>query len=161
VSEQEIQGVGGPFVTVATFCERILEEKDGVFTLVRIIDRYHVESGATGLTPPGGAKAGLKTFLLVIIKAGDFVGDATVSLKVRHPSGQYGPKPISIPVTFTQAEGPESGIALQVEMGFGLEETGLYWADVEVDGKLLTRVPVRVEFRSKPTPEQASPDGPQ
>jgi len=30
----------GPYVQVAAFCERVLEEKDGVLTAVRIIDRF-------------------------------------------------------------------------------------------------------------------------
>jgi hypothetical protein len=32
-----------PLVAVATLCEQILEEKDGVVSVIRVVDTYHVE----------------------------------------------------------------------------------------------------------------------
>jgi hypothetical protein len=149
VPEEATQGIGGPFVTVAAFCERVLEEKDGVNTLVRVIDRYWIEQPLPAALPPG-TKAGLTTFYMVIVKSGDFRGQATITVKVRAPSGKYQGKPIVAPLNFT---GGEQGNALQIQMGFGLEETGLFWAEVEVDGKLVTRTPLSIELRSTPAPE--------
>jgi hypothetical protein len=37
---------GGPYLSVATLCERALQETDGVISLVRIVDRWTV-SGPT------------------------------------------------------------------------------------------------------------------
>jgi hypothetical protein len=40
-----------PLVAVATLCEQILGEKDGVVSVIRVVDTYYVE-------PPKGLPAG-------------------------------------------------------------------------------------------------------
>jgi hypothetical protein len=45
VSETE-----GPYLAAAVFCEKVLQEKDSVYTLVRIVDRLIMH--ATGVNPP-------------------------------------------------------------------------------------------------------------
>jgi len=156
VAEEERpgQGVGGPFVTVATFCERVLEEKDGVNTLVRIVDRYYVDISSSEQLPTG-VKPAIATSLMVIVKSGDFRGPATVTIKLRLPSGDYSERVVNAPVTF---DGGENGVSLQVQMGIEIGRYGLYWAEVEIDGRLITRTPLRVELRSTPTPGSASPN---
>ena len=32
----------GPYVSAACFAEKVLEEKDGVHSLIRIVDRFHI-----------------------------------------------------------------------------------------------------------------------
>jgi len=147
--EQPIQGVGGPFVTVATFCERVLEEADGVSSLVRMVDRYLIERMPDVVMAPG-TKAAFDTVLFVNIKSGDFRGPAEVTVKLRAPSGRESLKMVSAPLTF---EGGEQGNTVVIRLTIVPEETGIYWADVEVDGRLLTRAPLRVEWRSKPASE--------
>lgn len=155
--EDLTQGIGGPFVTVATFCERVLEEKDGVHTLVRVVDTFFIDPPPATISLPPGVKAAIQAFLMVIVKSGDFRGDATLSVRLRHPSGRYEQKPVSAPIKF---DGGVQGSAVQIEMAISVEEIGLYWADVEVNGRVLTRAPLRVALRSTPPPAggSAAPD---
>ena len=39
----------GPHLSVGTICERVLEEKDGAITLVRLIDRIVQQAIGTGI----------------------------------------------------------------------------------------------------------------
>jgi hypothetical protein len=150
--QSEPQGVGGPFLTIATFCERILNERDGVNTLVRVVDRYYVEPLPAEVHLPPDVKPGFQTFLVIVVKSGDFRGQATVTIRRRNPSGEYPDKQMSVPLDF---KGDEHGTSLNIGMTFPATEVGLHWVDVELDGRLLTRVPLRVEHRSKP---ESSPD---
>lgn len=142
-------GVGGPFVTTATFCERILTEQDGVNTLVRVVDRYWYDPTPPELVLPVGVKEGILTYLLVTLKSGEFLGSATLTVSVRKPSGSYAPKTVTTPVTF---KGDEHGISLAIAFNLATEEDGLYWFDVALDEKLLTRVPLRIAPRQKSAP---------
>ena len=45
----EDQDLGGPYLHAAHFCEKLLTEKDGVLSAIRIIDRITVT--ASGATP--------------------------------------------------------------------------------------------------------------
>lgn len=151
--ERPIQGIGGPFVTVAAFCERILQEKDNVHTLVRVIDRVYIEPSKEQL--PEGTTEGIPTSFAVVIKSGDFRGPATLVIKLRHPSGRYADKTISSPIVL---KGGEHGVNVNVRMVIAVEELGLHWADVELDGRLLTRSPLWIERRSMPAPGSVPAD---
>ena len=43
----------GPNVVAAVFCEKVLQEKDGVLSAIRIVDRFTVSVEApSGAAPP-------------------------------------------------------------------------------------------------------------
>ncbi len=47
--------IGGPFLQMAVFCEKVLQERDGVLSAIRIVDRFmHSLSGAEApeIMPP-------------------------------------------------------------------------------------------------------------
>ncbi len=151
--QREPQGVGGPFVSIATFCERVLQETDGVHTLVRVVDSYRLDP-LQGVALPPEAKPAFETYLYVAVKSGDFVGSVTVTVKLRRPSGSYPAKDIL--QTPMELMGGQHGATLVAKIAFGVEEVGLHWADIELDGKLVTRVPLYVEMRSTQPPESSA-----
>ena len=38
--------VNGPYIAVATFCEKVLRESDGVLTIVRVVDTLNIAASA-------------------------------------------------------------------------------------------------------------------
>lgn len=147
--ETSPQGVGGPFLNAATFCERALEEKDGAHSIIRMVDRYWYEKPKD---MPPDQRVGIDTFLVIVIKSGDFVGTKTLSVKFRKPSGSYTAGGLNAPLTLN---GGQHGVTVQIALRVSVEEDGLYWTDVALDGQLLTRVPLRVEKRSTTEPPSA------
>lgn len=148
--------IGGPFVSVATLCERVLEEKDGVLSLIRVVDRFSVETFGGG-TAPAEMLSRLvpQATLALILKSGGYRGTMKVTVRVRRPNGEYAAQPkIEAPAVF---DGDEQGVAMILTMPLPVWESGLHWVDVEADGRLLTRVPLRVEVRSTPDHGKAEP----
>lgn len=154
------QGVGGPFVGAALFCENVLEEKDGVHSAIRIVDRFMVDPVIPNIPGlPADAKPAFRTFLFVIFKSGDFVGTKQLGVRLRYPSGRYGQRPeLDVPLTF---KGGEHGVSVRIGLGVSVEEFGLHWADVSLDGEVATRVPLSIQplSPSKPVPSASQDAG--
>ncbi|MCA1709719.1 MAG: hypothetical protein LC808_43165 [Actinobacteria bacterium] len=134
----------GPYVALAIFCEQAIEDKNGVLTLVRIVDQITVSvSGADASDdlPPGAA---IQTTLVVGLKAGEARGKQTVQIVVEHPDTSRHPGP-EMPVHFTQ--GPATGANLVLTSTIVLSTAGLYWADVLVNERLVTRAPLEVRYQ--------------
>ena len=137
----------GPFVNVATFCDQAIQDKDGVLTIVRVIDQMTLT--ATGPTapeelPPGGA---VNLTLVVALKAGQAHGKQDVKIEFEHPDGSKHPGP-AIPVHFSGGAGGGANAIFKITLV--LSSAGLYWADVLVNGRLVSRVPLEVRYQVIP-----------
>jgi len=135
--------VSGPHITAALVCDRVLEEKDGTLTAVRIIDRV------TFLVGPDGelvAPAHPITFL-ISLKSDAARGSFTLELHREKPSGEAA-LVLSAPV---HLEGEERGVNLVLNAGFEPDQAGLYWYDVYFEGERLTRMPLRAIYQPPPT----------
>lgn len=142
--------MSGPYIAAALFCERVLQESDGVLSAIRIIDQQIVHGpNVPGDMPP----ATMNATLLIALKAGETRGRYTVRVAPEEPSGQQLP-PVDFAVNFLGGDG-EQGVNLIVPLGMQVVQEGLYWFDIQwVDTKaaadsveLLTRVPLRVVYQ--------------
>lgn len=135
-------GVGGPFIQLAVFCEKVLHEKDGVLSAIRIIDRFihsTTAEGAPDLMPP----INIGMFILVGFKSGDAKGKWELKVRPIAPSGQELPG-FTGPILF---EGDERGANVVIQYSLAAKEEGLYWFDVMLNDKLLTRMPLRIIYQ--------------
>lgn len=136
----------GPYVVAAVLCERVLEEKDGVLTAVRIVDR-------TTIAAPEGAELVVALTALISLKPGKAVGRYTIGLRPEAPSGMQLPA-LAAPINFEGGEG-DRGVNLVLPLQMQAEE-GLYWFDVLwIDDRastetVLTRMPLRVVWQPMP-----------
>jgi hypothetical protein len=132
---------GGPFVALAVLCERAIPEKDGVFTLIRIIDTYNL---------PFNEDAGPFTLPLTVmigIRSGGAKGKMTLTLRGQTPNPKTIMPEMKMPVVF-DGKG-ETGINLPIQLNLNLATAGLYAFDVLLNNKLMTRIPLRVNFQSQ------------
>lgn len=133
--------MAGPYVQIATFCERVLQEADGVLSIIRAIDRITITAYGTDV-PPELPPAPLQLTLVAALKSGDARGRHPVTIRTQEPSGRY-LEDRSFDVSF---DGEERGVNLIIQ--FQLEATeGLYWFDILVNEVELTRVPFRVIYQ--------------
>jgi hypothetical protein len=138
----------GPYVALAVICERVLQEKDEVLSIIRVIDRvFHSVAGAD--VPDTLAPFTWDFTLLVVLRSGEARGRYNVAIRPEAPSGQRMDTQ-SVPVLL---EGEERGVNLIFAMSFRFEFEGLYWFDVLLEDpktsqeRLLTRVPLRVVYQ--------------
>lgn len=135
----------GPHVQIATFCEKVLQEVDGVLSVIRSIDRIIISANAAGAPaelPEGGI---IPTTLLVALRSGDAQGRHQVVVRAQQPSGTYLPDQ-TFDATFEQGE---RAVNLILSLGLPMIE-GLYWFEVIVGTTELTRVPIRIMYQRVP-----------
>lgn len=143
-----------PYVAVATFCEKVLREADGVMSAIRIVDTFTVESVTEApvdvipLVPVTG---------MIALKSGDLVGKYVLGLVLENTKGErttISPEG-GWPVVFG---GGEHGIQLQFEFLVAVQNFGLVWFDVMFGDEVLTRMPVRLKAQEQSAEEtQHSP----
>ena len=133
--------VSGPFVQAASFVDRVLHERDGVLTLVRMVDRVavHAPPDAPDEIPEG---ATTKMTLVVMLKSGEARGRHRVVIRPEQPSGLLGDAH-GVEVYF---EGGDRGANLVIELDVALVE-GQHWFHVELGDRELTRVPLRIDYQ--------------
>lgn len=139
----------GPYVQVAAICERVLQEADGVLTLVRVIDRLIVSARAPAgfvapsQLPEGGAAM---VTLVAMLKSDDAHGRYPIKLRVQQPSGAYYPDR-DFDVLF---EGQERGVNIIVAIEIEVIE-GLFWFEIFInEHRMLTRIPLRLMYQRLP-----------
>ena len=129
---------GGPYLAAAFLCEKALREVDGVNSYIRVVDRWTV-TGPTDNMP----QTPIAATLVVAFKSGIHRGSGQLVITPTSPSDARMPS-ITIPVHF---EGDEDrGVVIVAPMQFGVQEPGLYWFNVSLDGQSLSEIPIRVVY---------------
>lgn len=147
---------GGPYVNAAVLCERAIQETDGVLTIVRAVDKVTAQPipGSGDTTAPGGMQPfPLSLSLVVIMKAGHARGDYTLAIRPEDPTGAQ-LLALETPLSFTGTDDGQ-GANVVINLNLGIQHEGLYWFDVLLSGELITRVPLRIEYR--PVADQPPP----
>ena len=135
--------LGGPYLSVAVLCEKVLQEKDGVASVIRIVDRFILT--ASGPAPPEKMPpTTITTTAFLSFKSGFAKGSHTVKLVPKDPSGRSAGPEALLPVFF---EGEDRGANIIVNVNFRVQEDGLYWFEVLLGERLMTRIPLRVVYQ--------------
>ena len=136
--------MAGPYIQLATFCENVLQEGNGLLSVIRAIDRVTitVQGGDAPQELPQGR---LQLTLVISLRAGDALGRHPVTVRFEQPTGMVVPLQ-TLDVTF---EGGERGVNLIINPNIDAME-GLFWFEVLVNDRLLTRVPLRVVYQRAP-----------
>jgi hypothetical protein len=138
---------GGPWVQMALFCQLVLEDTDGVLTPVRVVDR--IVRSVVGPGPPTEMEPfEYELYLVVALKPGDARGRSVVTVELEDPSGETRPGP-SVTALFESAD---RGFQWVVHLRLRIDREGLYWFNVRCDGRLLTRMPLRVVYQTTTLP---------
>lgn len=130
-----------PLVLAAVVCENVLEEKDGVLSVTRIVDRFFLER------PPRGVAAGIQFRYLAVLKRGATTDDEhEASIVLRFPS-QRVEVATRTPLKVRWLAGEEdSGVNINMRLAVGVAEEGLYWIDLFFDGTPVASTPFRVTY---------------
>jgi uncharacterized protein DUF6941 len=132
----------GPHLVAAVLCEKVLQEKDGVLSLIRIIDRLIIT--ATGTNVPSEMPPQTANLTLVVaLKSGDAQGRHTLGVQPELPSTDRLPKQ-QLPLLF---EGEDRGVNTIVRMALPITQEGVYWIDITLDDVVLTRIPLRILYQ--------------
>lgn len=139
----------GPFLTAALICEKVLDERDGVKSLIRLIDRLLIQ--AAGTEVPDQMPPFEQDFTMFLsFKAGSATGPVGVRVTLTSPSGmEEKQRP-----AFDQSvhfEGGTRGHNLIIRSRIRFTEAGPYWFNIYVGGRLVTRTPYEVVYTFRRT----------
>jgi hypothetical protein len=150
----------GPYLQAAFLCERVLTERDGVNSYIRVVDRVisapPVSADDAADMPP----VVVNLVLAIALKSGEARGSHNVRIALEEPSGLT----IGEQIWPVLLEGDaDRGINLHVNFAFQAETPGIYWFVIRFgdDKVVLTRVPVRVVYAPQQlgVGSQAEPEG--
>ena len=148
---------GGPYVTAACLCERVLQEADGVASLIRVVDRI-INSAIGPAAPDEMPPTAVNLTAAIMLKSGSARGRHSLRLTLEAPSGQQVGPEVVLPV---HLEGEERGVNFFVGLNFQAEHEGLYWFNVlfGTQNVLLTRIPLRIIYQpQRVTASSTDPD---
>jgi hypothetical protein len=138
----------GPFVGIAVFCEKVIQESGGPYSLIRVTDTLNqaaIGPGAPRDMPPFIAAL----TLVIMLKAGQATGSVDLSISPEAPGG------FKLPVLeqrVSMQQGGPWGPVLVIPMQLPISVPGVYWFDVLLGdpttnaAELLTRVPLEVLY---------------
>lgn len=132
----------GPFLTAALLCERLLEEKDGVKSSIRIVNRIISSTAGPG-APEAMPSLQTNIVLFLSMRTGKKAGKHKIRIKLVKPDG------ISLPDSIhdVNLEPPEDrGIDLKIFLDLRMDKEGLYWFEVYFDEFFMTKIPLRIIY---------------
>ncbi len=131
----------GPYLSVAAFCEQVIEDKSGSLSLIRIVDRLSVT--AQGLDAPEEMPASNFNWTFVLaLKSGEARGSHEIKVVPELPSGETLPPSI----LSIHLEGGNRGANLISKFDMPLTMPGVYWFKIYLGGEFLTRMPLEVIY---------------
>jgi hypothetical protein len=138
----------GPYLSVAVICEKALRETDNVLSLIRIVDRWVVNSYTSTMAPTP-----LLICLVLALKNGKFRGSRILSVRPKAPSGTE-LQPRNTPVLFQGDD--DGGVNVVFAVPFIVQETGTHWFEIFLDETFVTKLPLTVAFQTV-MPDQPLP----
>jgi hypothetical protein len=132
----------GPYLKAALLCDEIIEGKDGVLSLIRVVDRLTVT--AAGAAPGAMPPVPHRLKLVIMLISGQARGTHTVTVMIETPDGIVHPPAFDGTVLL---EGEDRGANVVVELDYEFKMEGVYWFRLVLDGGELTRVPFRVLYQ--------------
>ena len=132
-----------PYVAAALFCEKVIQEKDDVITIIRMVDTYQLKYSKD---PPPGVQPTIQPSLLVTLKSGELTGKGEVAVSVSKPSGGKPTEARTFPVLL---KGDVHGVNLITSLSIRVTEYGLYWFNILWNGALITRIPLRIILKQE------------
>ena len=133
-----------PFVQAASVCEKILIEPDGVASLIRMVDVFHLDLESTPVVP--NIPPGMQFAVVIALKSGDVAGNFDMGVRLVRPSGKVEDTQ-NIPVVL---QGGGHGANIRINVVIANPEYGLHWFDVLWSGEILTRIPLDLK-KAKPS----------
>ena len=143
------QHEAGPYLQSAFFCERLLQEADGVFSAIRIVDTITAEvpeqSSQTEMP-----RVAVNLTMFIVLKAGQARGNYELMVTMEPPSEISSTHPSEGYTQLIVFEGEEDrGNTIIMPIAMNVNQEGIYWFSVYLNERLITRVPLRVDYQGQ------------
>lgn len=129
-------------ITVATFCERTLDEKDGVPSLIRLIDRITFTPPAPQTFDAEGKPLEPHVALAFYIRLSSLNegSEHELRLTIQNPLGEE-KEIVKYPF---KIERNKSGVNFRGDLTVGVKHAGFYWMRIYIDSVFKMQIPLEV-----------------
>jgi len=133
----------GPYLVMALFCEKVLQEQNGVLSIIRVVDQVNISGPLEEMQPTP-----ITLNVVISFKAGIARGKYRIRLRGHTPTQK------EIPTMESSAyfEGEDRGVNLVLVVNMLLQEEGIFWFDVMLEDAVVTRMPLRILYQRVATP---------
>lgn len=143
--QQPDQGASGPYLQAAFFCERLLEEADGVYSAIRIVDTI-AAAVPEKTSQPEWVPVAVNLTLFITFKAGQARGAYDLTVVMDPPAGASPKDPDERHTQTILFDGRDDhGITIIMPIAMQVDQNGVYWFAVYLGDRLMTRLPLRVD----------------
>jgi hypothetical protein len=135
-----------PRLRIGVLCERVLEEKDGVLSLIRVIDRLVITVSGTDVPkeiPPGQAQ------VTVLMSWVNGLGNYEARIRVEMPDDTSIESP-TFPFYLDSLDRVQNQI---IQMMIPIKRTGVYWFSFLLGEDVKSRIPLRVLYQRQQLPK--------
>ena len=121
-------------------CERVIEEKDGVLSVIRMADIYGVWPAALESTT--GARFGIQLQAAITAKAvPEDTDEHHFAVKLIRPKGECSLLLEKSQRMRSRIFGPPGGASFTLKLGAAVKEMGTHYVTLEADGEEVARAP--------------------
>ncbi len=146
----------GPYLQAALLCQNVMEEKSGVKSVIRIVDRITAQVTGGPDAPLDALPPYKGSFqMLLKLKTGKRPGKHELRIEMVDPSGAARQTSTQ---TFKLEEGPNRGMDFTINFQLELDREGIYWFDLYLDEILVTRVPLELIYVIQRVGKPQSPE---
>lgn len=138
-----------PRLRIGTLCERVLEEKDGVLSLFRLIDRLVITAEGTDVPPelPPGQFS-----VTVVMSWINGLGDYEAKIRVNTPDGDS-IESATLPFRLDSLDRVQNHI---VRMAIPIKRAGLYSFEFLLGDEIKGKVTLRIIYQRKQLPRRGT-----
>lgn len=140
-------GRAKPFVQLAVLCERAQQDQYGSLSILNILEQL-VAGTSDPNAPDRMPTFRFKADLAVAFVSGELRGERALTIVPETPSGER-MDPVTQQVEF---RGEDSRVVFISNLSLDISEAGVYWFDVLLEGRRLTRIPLRVRYERNVPP---------
>ena len=130
-----------PYLKLGAICERVLEEKDGVLSLIRIVDIFMIT--ITGKEPPDQLLHGVKLLTIIMGWVGG-LGSHEAAFNIISPGGETQRSPQSWSFTL---DAINRGHNIIVTLPVRIAKEGVYWIEFILNDQVKSRIPFQVLYK--------------
>lgn len=137
----------GPFLAGAFVCEEVLEEKSGVLSIIRVVDRITFTAQGPG-SPEQMIPFAYNFCLVVMLKTGANAGTFRVGVQPIKPNNER--LQMIVHTVNLESPGDRGANVIAKIMGFPFDMPGVWWFDITLNEVKLTRIPLRIIYLQQP-----------
>ncbi len=132
----------GPHLLAALLCERVLEEKDGVKSVIRVTDRITITAAGKEV-PTELQPFDYRAQLYLAFKPGNRPKKYNLKIDLVKPNGERDPGPV---MSVDLNHPPNIGKDIVAQIQVRVEREGIHWFEIWLDDAMVTKVPLDVVY---------------